>query len=240
MLLPKSLSSGFFLSMKESVIFSLGGSLIVPDQIDADFLGQFKTMIEDRLEAFEQFVIVAGGGKTARRYQDAARAINGPEDEDLDWLGIHSSRLNGHLLRTMFKKHADPEMITTPERMTPREAKILIGAGYRPGNSTDYVATLFAKAYGIKTVVNLSNISHVYDKDPNEHKDAKPLKNMSWSELQALVGTEWTPGANAPFDPIATKLASELGLRVVVMKGGDLENLGNFLDGKDYEGTEIA
>lgn len=226
--------------MKEPVIFSLGGSLIVPDHIDADFLSSFKKMIEDRLDAYKQFIVVSGGGKTARRYQDAARAINGPEDEDLDWLGIHSSRLNGHLLRTMFKKHADPEMITSPEKMTPREAKILIGAGYRPGNSTDYVATLFAKAYGIKTVVNLSNISHVYDKDPNRFEDAQPLKQMSWDQLQELVGTEWTPGANAPFDPIATKLAADLGLRVIVMKGGDLENLANFLDGNDYDGTEIS
>jgi len=226
--------------MKEPVIFSLGGSLIVPDHIDAPFLKDFKKLIEDRLNEYQQFVIVAGGGKTARRYQEAAREVNGPADEDLDWLGIHSSRLNGHLLRTIFKKHADPVMITSPEKMTPRDAKILIGAGYRPGNSTDYVATLFAKAYGIKTVVNLSNISHVYDKDPSEHDDAKPLKQMSWEQLQQLVGTEWKPGANAPFDPIATKLASELGLKVIVMKGGDLENLANFLDGKDFEGTEIS
>lgn len=223
----------------ESIIISLGGSLIVPDQIDTGFLSKFKKLIEDEQDNYEQFVIVSGGGKTARNYQNAAAVINGPEAEDLDWLGIHSSRLNGHLLRTMFKNLADPEMITSPEKMTPRDAKILIGAGYRPGNSTDYVATLFAKAYGMKKLVNLSNISYVYDKDPAKFDDAKPLKKISWVDFQELVGDKWTPGLNMPFDPIATKLAAELGIEVAIMKGTDLDNFANYLEGKDFEGTVI-
>lgn len=224
----------------KSVIFSLGGSLIVPDHIDANFLKAFKKIIVDRIEDYDQFILVAGGGKTARRYISAAQEVNNPSDEDLDWLGIHSSRLNGHLLRTIFKKYADPQMITSPAKMTPRDAKILIGAGYKPGNSTDYVATLFAKAYGIKTVINLSNIDHVYDKDPYKYEDAVALKQISWKDFQKMVGDEWTPGMNSPFDPVATKLGAELGLDVAVMKGTDLENLANYLDGKEFKGTVIG
>lgn len=212
----------------------------MPDQIDADFLKQFKELIMSKINDYEQFVIVSGGGKTARRYISAADLVNNPTAEDLDWLGIHASRLNGHLLRTIFKSVADPEMITAPEKMTPREAKVLIGAGYRPGNSTDYVATLFAKAYGIKTVINLSNIDQVYDKDPRKFDDAKPLDRISWSDFQEMVGDKWIPGANVPFDPIATKLAIELGLEVVVMNGKNLENLEKFLSGKEFVGTTIS
>lgn len=226
--------------MKESVIFSLGGSLIVPDQIDAEFLKEFKELIMNKLNEYEQFVIVSGGGKTARRYISAADMINNPTEEDLDWLGIHASRLNGHLLRTIFKSVADPEMITSPDKMTPREAKVLIGAGYRPGNSTDYVATLFAKAYGIKTVVNLSNIDQVYDKDPRKFDDAQPMDKINWSDFQEMVGDKWIPGANVPFDPIATKLAIELGLKVVVMNGKNLDNLKKFLAGEEFVGTVIS
>jgi uridylate kinase len=131
-------------------------------------------------------------------------------------------------------------MVTSPEKMTPRAAKVLIGAGYRPGNSTDYVAALFAQAYGINTVVNLSNIDYVYDRDPHRFEDAQPLDHMSWKQLAGLVGDVWTPGANAPFDPIATKLAGELGLRVVIMKGTNLANLEQFLDGKPFAGTTIS
>ena len=225
---------------KESIIFSLGGSLIVPDKIDAKFLGGFRKVILKHQRKFKQIIIVAGGGKTARRYQEAARQISGIDAEDLDWIGIHSSRLNGHLMRTIFKDHAYAHMIFDPKKMTPKKSKVIIGAGYKPGNSTDYVATLFAKAYKVKTVVNLSNIDYVYDKDPYKFEDAQPQKHMNWKDFNKLVGDEWTPGANAPFDPVATKLSAKLGLQVIVMKGSNLKNLDNFLQGKNYKGTEIS
>lgn len=197
-------------------------------------------MILSRINDYKQFVLIAGGGKTARRYQHAADLVNNPEPEDLDWLGIHATRMNGHLLRTIFKNYADPQMITNPTKMTPRKAKILIGAGYKPGSSTDYVATLFAKAYKMKTVVNLSNIEYVYDKDPNKFDDAKPLEKVSWADFRKIVGDKWTPGANLPFDPIAAKLGEKLGLKVIVMKGTDLKNLEAYLDGKEFKGTVIG
>ena len=225
---------------KESIIFSLGGSLIVPDKIDAKFLAGFREVILKHLRKYKQVIIVAGGGKTARRYQEAARQISGIDVEDLDWIGIHSSRLNGHLMRTIFKDHAYAHMIFDPKKMTTKKSKIIIGAGYKPGNSTDYVATLFAKAYKVKTVVNLSNIDYVYDKDPYKFEDAQPQKHMHWKDFKKMVGTEWTPGANTPFDPVATKLSAKLGLKVIVMKGSNLNNLDKFLQGKNYKGTEIS
>ena len=32
-------------------------------------------------------------------------------DEDKDWIGIHATRLNAHLLRTIFRDVADPVVI---------------------------------------------------------------------------------------------------------------------------------
>lgn len=212
----------------------------MPDKIDVAFLTRFKDVILGHVNDYKQFVIIAGGGQTARRYQKAADLVNNPEPEDLDWLGIHATRMNGHLLRTIFRELADPQMITNPTKMTPRDSKILIGAGYKPGSSTDYVAALFAKAYGMKTVVNLSNIEYVYDKDPGKYENAKPLEKVSWDEFREIVGDKWIPGANLPFDPIASKLGEELGIKVIVMKGTDLENLEGFMDGRKFKGTEIG
>ena len=226
--------------MKQSLILSLGGSLIVPDQIDTAFLQQFRQIIVESLDRYEQIMIVAGGGKTARRYQDAAREIQNPPLDDLDWIGIHSSRLNGHLLRTIFRAQADPEMITNPERMTPRTHKVIIAAGYRPGHSTDYVATLMAQAYGVKDLVNLSNIDYVYDRDPKKDQKAVPLEQMTWKDFRLMVGDTWTPGKHVPFDPIAAKLGEELGLTVTVMNGANMENLRSFLAGKASKGTRIV
>ena len=63
---------------------------------------------------------------------------------------------------------------------------------------------------------------------------------MSWDELKALVGDEWVPGKNVPFDPVATAKASELGLRVITAAGRDIENLSKLLEGEDFVGTVIG
>jgi uridylate kinase len=221
-------------------IISLGGSLIVPGEIDTKFLQNFRTIIESRIRAGEKFLIITGGGKTARRYQQAAKSVGDLDPDDLDWLGIHSTRLNGHLMRTIFRKHAHQRIITNPKQLEPGEEPVMIAAGYRPGWSTDYVAILLAKKYGAKVVVNLSNIDFVFDKDPKKHKDARPIKNISWQDFRKIVGDKWDPGLNLPFDPVASKLAQKLKLKVIVMNGGKLENLKNFLSGKKFQGTVIS
>ena len=88
-------------------------------------------------------------------------------------------------------------------------------------------------------LINLSNIAYVYDKDPSKFKNAKRQTQMDWQEFCKLVGDKWVPGAHLPFDPIASKLARKLKLTLVVMKGNDLKNLQNFLNGKKFKGTVV-
>ena len=87
----------------ETIVMSVGGSLIVPDQIDTNFLSNLKNLITKETAKGRRFIIIAGGGRTARRYQDAASAVSELKNEDLDWLGLHATRLNGHLLLTIFR-----------------------------------------------------------------------------------------------------------------------------------------
>jgi len=42
-----------------------------------------------------------------------------------------------------------------------------------------------------------------------------------------------------PFDPIASKKAEELGLKVVILKGDNFENLERYFAGRDFVGTVI-
>lgn len=210
----------------------------MPDEIDTGFLKSFKEIIEVQIKNGKSFLLITGGGKTSRRYSQAAKVMRCLNPDDLDWLGIHSTRLNGHLLRTIFRKHADPKIITNPNE-SKRATKVVIAAGYRPGWSTDYVAVLLAKKYHARGILNLSNIDYVYDKDPRKHKNTQPLFNISWSKFRKIVGNKWDPGLNAPFDPVASKLAQELGLRVVIMNGKKLENLKRFFIGKPFKGTII-
>ena len=221
---------------------SVGGSLIVPESIDTVFLTKLKLLIEDQIAHHERhFIIIAGGGKTARNYQEAARSVTELEPDDLDWLGIHATRLNGHLLRTIFKDEAHPVMITNPEDIldVPTSAPLVIAAGYHPGASTDYRAVQIAGHVGAKRVINLSNTDYIYTADPRKDLAAEEIEDITWSEFRTLIPAEWNPGLSSPFDPVAAHAAEDLGLEVASINGDDLRELANYLDGKPFIGTRI-
>lgn len=224
-----------------TLIISVGGSLVVPNgEIDTNFLKEFKQLIAKQVKRGWRFVIVVGGGGTARHYQQAARAIGKLERDDVDWLGIHSTRLNGHLLRTVFRDIAHPIMLKDPSRPLKQwNEPVLVAAGWKPGWSTDYVATRLAKRLQVAVVVNLSNIDYVYDKDPHQYPDAKPICDIGWKEFRSMVGNEWDPGMNVPFDPVASRLADQNGMKIVLLNGKNIKNFQALLSGKKFIGTVI-
>jgi len=227
---------------REFIVVSVGGSLIVPDQIDTEFLARFRELILRKVEEGFGFYIITGGGKLARRYQEAGRSVRGGDltSHDADWLGIHSTRLNAHLLRTIFLEHAQDRIEKDPTRLKNVRSPILIGAGWKPGRSTDYCAVMAAKKLGAKKLVNLSNIDYVYTADPRTNPDATKIERTSWSEFRKLIPTEWDPGLSSPFDPIAAKEAERLNLEVAVMNGTKLEELEHYISKKPFVGTVIS
>lgn len=229
---------------QKRIIISVGGSLVVPNGgIDTTFLSNLNEFIRAELAKNKksQFFLVIGGGATARQYRDAGREVVGHDlsHEDMDWLGIHATRLNAHLIRTIFQDIAHPSIIKHYDIIRKVTEPVVVASGWKPGWSTDYDAILLCEDYSVNTVINLSNIKQLYDKDPNAHNDAKPISKISWSDFRSMMGDEWTPGMHAPFDPVAAKKAQELGVKVVVMSGGDFENIGNYLEGKEFVGTVI-
>lgn len=229
---------------RKRCIISVGGSLIVPNGgINTHFLMNLNSFVRNQLAQNNkrQFFLVVGGGATARHYRDAGRDVVGHEltTEDLDWLGIHATRLNSHLVRTIFQDIAHPKIITDYDIIQKADTPVVVAAGWRPGWSTDYCAALLCEDYHVDTVINLSNVKQVYNKDPNEFPDAKPIARMDWEGFRQLVGDDWAPGMHAPFDPIAAKKAQALKTRVVIMSGNDFENVANYFDGKPFVGTVI-
>lgn len=222
------------------VVISVGGSLIVPEEIDFKWLGDFKNLIDRYTSNGYRFIIIAGGGKTARKYQNAAREIAGVTGADLDWLGIQATIINAFLIKTIFRTLVHPKIIENPNEKLDFREKILIAAGWKPGFSTDYDAVLLAKNFNVKKIINLSNIDFVYDKDPNKFKDAKAIKQISWKDFRKIVGDKWNPGLNAPFDPIAAKESENLGLEVAIMNGKNINNLEDYMNNNKFIGTIIS
>ncbi|MFH1423596.1 MAG: UMP kinase [Candidatus Nealsonbacteria bacterium] len=224
----------------ETIVISLGGSIIVPGEIQVDFLKKFREFILEFLEEGVKFVIVAGGGAIARNYQKAAGEITQLTDEDKDWLGIHATRFNAHLLRTIFKKEAYPVVLDSPQKpVKGKNHRLFIASGWKPGWSTDYDAVLLVKRFKASKIINASNVDYVYDKNPNEFKDANPFKEITWQDYLKIAGTKWVPGMNVPFDPIASRVAKDLKMTVFFTKGTDLPNMSNIIRGKNFNGTTI-
>jgi uridylate kinase len=224
-------------------VISLGGSIVAPDQVDVDFLRRFRRLVVDYLqgEPERRLILVVGGGGPARAYQHAYRQIvDEISDSEADWIGIGATRLNGQLLAGVFAGLCEDPVATDPTMIDSFRGRILVAAGWKPGFSTDFDAVLLAERFGGDTIINLSNIALVYTADPNLDPSAKPIERASWAEFRAIVGDRWEPGKNAPFDPIASKKASELGLRVIVASGRDMENLEAILNDGKFIGTVIG
>jgi uridylate kinase len=230
--------------MSKIQVISLGGSIIAPDSVDTGFLKGFTACIREYLNTYSdaQLVLVTGGGAPARTYQQAYREIvPSAEGDEQDWIGIAATRLNARLLKAIFHDFCTQDVVTNPYDVKTVEERVLIAAGWKPGFSTDFDAVVLAERLGAPVVINLSNIAKVYSDDPKTNPDAKPIDSISWEEFQSIVGEEWVPGKNAPFDPVATKRAKELDLTVIVAAGKNLDNFRAILFGEtQFEGTVIG
>jgi uridylate kinase len=230
--------------MSDVKVISLGGSIIVPEQVDTAFLAGFFDLINNYLNEDDsrKIILVCGGGGLARSYQKAYRNIKEEKIimESQDWIGIKATHLNAELLRHIFSEYCPSEVITDPTASFVFPGRVLVAAGWKPGFSTDYDAVLLAEKFSGNTVINLSNIEKVYTDDPDINPDAIPLEKVSWTDFREIVGDEWIPGKNAPFDPIASRYASKINLKVIVASGKNLENLDNILRDRPFTGTTIG
>jgi uridylate kinase len=230
--------------VNDPVIVSVGGSLIVPeDGPDSAFLQRFREVILHIVQQGKKVVIITGGGRTARHYIEAASKVQQISPEDLDWLGIHATRLNGQLVKTVLSDVAHPVMYKNPlkvPQMNKWQGSVLVAAGWKPGWSTDFVASRIAKRLDAKCVLNLSNIDFVYDNDPKINPHAQPQEFLRWRDYRSLVGDVWSPGLSAPFDPVAAKFCHKHGIAVAVINGKQFERVKQAISGQEFVGSLLT
>jgi uridylate kinase len=223
-------------------VISLGGSIVAPDSVDENFLKEFKALIGELLEKDEKrrFILVIGGGGPARSWQKAYRNIStSAVNEQADWIGIMATRLNAQLVKAVMGEWCVQDVVTDPTHVEPLIGRVLVASGWKPGFSTDYDAVLLAERFSADSVINLSNIEQVYTDDPRNNPEAKPIDKISWHDFCQIVGDEWIPEKNVPFDPVASRHASKTALKVIFAGGKNLENLKKILFGEAFLGTLI-
>jgi len=227
-------------------VISFGGSIVAPEKVDVEFLKNFISVIRSFIESNRHFILVVGGGYPARHYQSSFREISTHiKDEEVctqaaDWIGIMATRLNAQLIKALMSEWCNQDVVTNPCEVDPMTGHVLVAAGWKPGFSTDYVSVLLAERFGADMVINLSNIEKIYTADPKIDPKAQPIDKITWAEFRSMIGDEWIPGKNVPFDPVASRHAEKIGLKVVTASGKNLENFKKILNGEDFFGTTIC
>lgn len=226
--------------MSRYTIISVGGSIVIPKTgFDPGFLKEFRALILKQVKKGRRFILTIGGGATCRQYQAALKEIIPTTPDMLDWLGIKTTIFNAEFVKMLFGDKAYPEIVTNPTKKISTSKPIIVAAGWKPGCSTDTDATLLAKTFGAGEIINLSNVDYVYDSDPAMNPQALKFERIDWKAYRKIVGDTWTPGSSAPFDPIASKLAQKMKLRVLFAKGTDLATVALAVQGKKFKGTII-
>ncbi len=222
--------------MKDPVVISLGGSVIVPSGVDVRLVRKFVALVK-RVSKSRRVAITCGGGAAARTMVAAARALGVRSDEDLHWIGIRQTAINGEVVRAALGVEG-PVLTSYDERSRFRQ-RIIVAAGRKPGGTTDYCAVVLARALGASTIYNITDVAGVYSADPRSSRNARLLPSLTWREFMRLLNQSLTPSMHAPFDPVASRAASKHGIRVIVASK-DMANFKRALEGKKFIGTVIG
>ncbi len=206
---------------------------------NGDLLSKYVSVIKE-LSKSRRVVVVTGGGETARKYIELARSTGVNSNYWLDEIGIWISRLNALVLIGALSPLAAPAPPQTLEEVVKSALlyPITVTGGLIPGQSTASVLLQVAEALGVKKVYYFSAVGKVYTKDPTKHPDAKPLNEVTASELKKIVEQKTLPGDYALIDAQALELAVRSNIEVQVLDYKNPESIFEALKGKN-PGTRI-
>lgn len=224
--------------LKKTVIIGLGGSVIFPNEINAELLSNWVSLIKKYTKQY-RFVIVVGGGKLARRYQEAAKVVRQITIKESDWLGIEATRSNAKLVQTAFGFIANKKIIDSENSIKKLTKPVTVACGWAPGWSTDYIAAVLADSYHAGVTIMAGKPAFVFDRNPDVYKTAKKFEHLSWKEYEKIIPKKWTPGINFPIDPVCARFSRAHKISSIVLDGTNIKNLENLFLGKEFEGTLV-
>ena len=224
----------------KKIVISLGGSLIVPDKVDFEFLDKFKDILRKYYRT-HKFVIICGGGSIARKYIEALKK-EWKSKRQLSEAGIRATRMNALFMIQFFGKEANDKLPLNMKEIKSnlnKNSVVICGALRFTKNSTSDTTT--AKiAHFLKTdFINITNVKGLYTKDPNKFKDAKFIPNISWKEFEKMaLKSKYSQGQDFVLDQQAAILIKKHKISTYII-GKNLNNLEKILKNKKFEGTKI-
>jgi len=226
---------------KKVIVLSLGGSLIIPGEINLKYLENFKRTILKNTKKYK-FIIVCGGGNIARKYITALKKV-GMNSLFQSYAGISATRTNARFMGYFFnqdQKRGIPKKIREVKKYIRKYDIVFCGAlEYRPNQTSDSTASEIAKEFKCE-FINLTDVKGLYDKNPKEFKNAKLIPEISWDEFDKIVDKmKFHPGQHFVLDQTASKIIKNSKINTYIL-GEDMKQLDNLLNGKKFIGTKIS
>jgi len=216
---------------KKIIVLKVGGSIIYDQllNINFDLFKRLKIWYYENQEKYSKMVFVTGGGGLSRSMQDKiADEIGG--EKYLHNISMSLTQTNATILASFFEN----DRIFVPktlgdayEFLVHSDGHTMISGGLKVGWSTDMDSAVFADILEIGRVHKISNIDYVYDKDPKEFFDAKPIKDITWKEYFKLFnivsGEKHKPNRNMPLDVGSVQFCSRKNLSFFIAGGSTLD-----------------
>src|SRR3989344_9526048 len=222
--------------MKEVIVISLGGSLIIPNKINTNFLEKFKKILLKNQKKYK-FVVVCGGGNTARNYINGMPYMKNPTKKEFfqSLLGIASTRLNARFMSYFFGEDANegiPHDMEEVKNLLRKNIVVFCGAlRYAEKETSDSAAAKLARFFN-SDFINLTNVQGLYDKNPKKFKNAKFIPEINHKEFYKMAKKiEFKPGQNFVLDQSGAKIIKKYNITTYII-GDDLKNLDNVLNKK--------
>ncbi len=225
------------------VLLKLSGEILAGDRefgIDSEYLGKMVAEIKSIVAIGVEVGIVIGGGNIFR-WRDVKD--QGLERVSADHMGMLGTAMNALALQNFLEKNgistrvlsaiemrqiAEPYIRRRATRHLEKGRVVIFACGTgNPYFTTDTAASLRAMEIGAEVLLKGTKVDGVYDKDPNEFKDAKRYSRVSFLEvLQKQISV---------MDAAAISLCMENKLPIVVF---DINGAGNLL--KIVNGEQIG
>jgi uridylate kinase len=227
--------------MKKIIVLSLGGSLIIPDDVNVKYLKDFKKVILKNTKKYK-FVVVCGGGSVARKYISALREI-GINETLQSFSGISATRMNARFMNYFFNQNPEmgiPHTMKLLKEYARKYDVVFCGAlEYKPNQTSDSTSAEVAKIFK-SDFINLTDVSGLHDKNPKEFKDAKFIPKISWQDFDKMISKiKFKPGQHFVLDQSAAKRIMKYEITTYIL-GKDMKQLDNLLNGKKFKGTIIS
>ncbi|MCS7135760.1 MAG: UMP kinase [Nitrososphaerota archaeon] len=210
------------------MVLKLSGHLVaIGDKINYQLIADYAKLLRELYDGKGKWVVVVGGGEIARRYVDAARML-GADEVMCDEVAILVTRANAKLMTICLGDLAQQRIPTSTEelRELATNGKIVVMGGLQPGQSTIAVAALAASVIKAERLIVTTDVDGIYTSDPKIDPNAKPLSQVSLSDLSKMVAALPQNAGKYPLiDNLAIAILRRSKITCVYLNGRKLEDV---------------